>query len=152
AHTLMENRHGLCADFTIHDPIAEPEPKMALRQMKEHQELHQGVRVKTVGADKAYHRKEFVAGCRSRNIAPQVACKEGVKVAGLDGRTTGKESYRCSLRIRKRVEEIFGWIKTVGGLRRSRYRGKERTQAWGYFVAGTYNLLRIARLSMAMTR
>jgi hypothetical protein len=47
------------------------------------------------------------------------------------------------------VEEIFGWIKTVGGLRRSRYRGRERTQAWGYFVAGTYNLLRIARLELA---
>ena len=52
-------------------------------------------------------------------------------------------------RIRKRVEEIIGWIKTVGGLRRSRYRGTERTQAWGYFVAGTYNLLRMARLELA---
>ena len=51
--------------------------------------------------------------------------------------------------MRKRVEEIFGWIKTVGGLRRTRYRGTERTQAWGYFVAGTYNLLRMARLELA---
>ena len=70
----------------------------------------------------------------------------------MDGRTTRKESYRVSQRIRKRVEEIFGWVKTVGGLRRSRYRGKERTQAWGYFVAGTYNLLRIARRSLAGAR
>jgi hypothetical protein len=67
-------------------------------------------------------------------------------VPGLDGRTTRKGGYQTSQRIRKRVEEIFGWIKTVGGLRRSRYRGRERTQAWGYFVAGTYNLLRMARL------
>jgi transposase len=151
-HILMENRNGLCADFTIHDPIAEPEPVMALRQIQAHRKLHAGVRVKTVGADKAYHRKDFVAGCREQNIAPHVACKNGVSVAGLDGRTTAQESYRVSQRIRKRVEEIFGWIKTVGGLRRSRYRGKERTQAWGYFVAGTYNLLRMARLSLAGAR
>lgn len=148
-HILMENRNGLCADFTIHDPIAEAEPVMALRQAEAHQKLHQGVQVKTVGADKNYHRKDFVAGCRERNIAPHVACKEGLRVRGLDGRTTSKESYRVSQRIRKRVEEIFGWVKTVGGLRRSRYRGRERTQAWGYFVAGTYNLVRIARLSLA---
>ena len=151
-HILMENRNGLCADFTIHDPIAEPEPAMALRQVQAHQELHDGVRVKTVGADKAYHRKDFVAGCREQIIVPHVACKDGVNVAGLDRRTTSKGSYRVSQRIRKRVEEIFGWMKTIGGLRRSRYRGKERTQAWGYFVAGTYNLLRIARLSLAGAR
>ena len=82
-------------------------------------------------------------------MAPHVACKDGVSVAGLDGRTTARESYRIRQRIRQRVEEIFGWIKTVGGLRRSRYRGRERTQAWGYFVAGTYNVLRIARLELA---
>lgn len=151
-HILMENRNGLCADFTLHNPISEPEPVMALRQIQAHQKLHEGVRVKTVGADKAYHRKDFVAACREQGIAPHVACKDGVSVPGLDGRTTPKESYRVSQRIRKRVEEIFGWIKTVGGLRRSRYRGRERTQAWGYFVAGTYNLLRLARLELAGTQ
>ena len=79
----------------------------------------------------------------------KVACKDGVKLAGLDARTTAQSGYQTSQRIRKRVEEIFGWMKTVGGLRRSRYRGRERTQAWGYFVAGTYNLLRMARLELA---
>jgi transposase len=148
-HILMENRHGLCAEFTLHNPITEPEPAMAMRQVDEHQKLHQGVEVQTVGADKAYHRKDFVAACRARAIAPHVACKAGVNVVGLDGRTTGKRGYQTSQRIRKRVEEIFGWVKTVGGLRRSRYRGRERTQAWGYFVAGTYNLLRMARLELA---
>jgi hypothetical protein len=78
-----------------------------------------------------------------------VACKANVRVPGLDGRTTQKPGYQTSQRIRKRVEEIIGWIKTVGGLRRSRYRGQERTQAWAYFVAGTYNLLRLARLELA---
>lgn len=150
-HILMENRNGLCADFTIHDPIAAPEPLVALQQVAAHQKLHTGARVKTVGADKAYHRKDFVTACREQKLVPHVTCKNGVKVPGLDGRTTAQESYRISQRIRKRVEEIFGWIKTVGGLRRSRYRGRERTQAWGYFVAGTYNLLRIARLELART-
>jgi len=148
AHLLMENRHGLCADFTIHHPLSEPEPAMALRQLDEHTRRHEGTAPKTLGADKAYHQSEFVKGCRARRISPHVACKDGVKVAGLDGRTTGKAGYTLSQRIRKRVEEIIGWIKTVGGLRRSRYRGRERTQAWGYFVAGTYNLLRLARLAL----
>jgi transposase len=148
-HVLMENRHGLCADFTLHNPICESEPAMALRQMDEHAQLHEGVAPKTLGADKGYHRKDFVRGCREREIAPHPACKEGVSVPGLDARTTTEAGYQTSQRLRKRVEEIFGWIKTVGGLRRSRYRGRERTQAWGYFVAGTYNLLRMARLELA---
>jgi len=148
-HVLMENRHGLCAEFTIHNPIAESEPTMALRQLDAHTELHGGVAPATLGADKGYHRKDFVRGCRERQIAPHVACKDGVHTPGLDARTTQKSGYQTSLRIRKRVEEIFGWMKTVGGLRRSRYRGRERTQAWGYFVAGTYNLLRMARLELA---
>lgn len=149
AHLLMENRNGLCADFTVHNPITQPEPAMALRQLKEHVQLHEGVAPQTVGADKNYHQKDFIGGCRARKLSPHVACKETVKVTGLDRRTVGKAGYTISQRIRKRVEEIIGWIKTVGGLRRSRYRGRERTQAWGYFVAGTYNLLRLARLASA---
>ena len=149
AHALMENRNGLCADFTLHNPITGSEPVVALQQLDTRTELYPGVPVKTVGADKGYHQKGFVQGCRDRHIAPHVACKDKVSVAGLDGRTTRQPSYQVSLKIRKRVEEIFGWIKTVGGFRRSRYRGLERTQAWGYFVAGTYNLLRLARLGAA---
>lgn len=148
-HILMENRHGLCADFTLHHPITEPEPVVALRQLDEHRELHEGTAPATLGADKAYHQKAFVQGCRERALSPHVACKNGVSVSGLDGRTTARSGYQTSQRLRKRVEEIFGWMKTVGGLRRSRYRGRERTQAWGYFVASTYNLLRMARLEVA---
>ena len=87
AHLLMENRHGLCADFTLHNPIAEPEPSAALKQLDEHRKLHQGVTPASIGADKNYHRKDFVKGCRRRDIAPHVACKDNVKVDGLDGRT-----------------------------------------------------------------
>lgn len=142
-------RHGLCADFTLPNPITEPEPVMALRRVDEHQQLHPGVAVKTVGADKRSHRKDFVSACRERDIAPHAACKEGVIFAGLDARTTGRNGDQTSQLIRKRVEEIFGWMKTVDGFRHSRYRGRERTQAWGYFVAETYNLLRLARLELA---
>jgi transposase len=144
---LMENRHGLCAAITVHNPIAQDEPTVALAQVDEHRDLHRA-RIRTLGADKAYHQRKFVTGCRERKVSPHVALKDGVRVPGLDARTTTKAGYQTSKRIRKRVEEIFGWIKTVGGLRRTRYRGIERTQAWAYFVAGAYNLLRLAKLSL----
>jgi transposase len=146
---LMENRHGLCAAITVHNPIAHDEPTVALAQVDEHRELHEA-KITTLGGDKAYHQKKFVAGCREREVSPHAACKDRTQVDGLDGRTTGCAGYRTSQRIRKRVEEIFGWMKTVGGLRRSRYRGVERTQAWAYFVAGTYNLLRITNLGLSL--
>jgi transposase len=146
AHVLMENRHGLCAAITIHNPIEQPEPAVALEQADEVRELHEA-KVTTVGADKAYHQKGFVQGCRERGISPHVACKENQKVAGLDGRTTNSAGYATSQRLRKRVEEIFGWMKTVGGLRHTRYRGIERNQAWAYFVGSAYNLLRLAKLA-----
>jgi len=148
AQVLMENRNGLCAAITVHNPIAEDEPTVALAQVDEHRELHEA-KVTTVGGDKAYHQKKFVAGCREREIAPHVACKEQIAVEGLDGRTTRSSGYEVSQRLRKRVEEILGWMKTVGGMRRSRYRGVERTQAWVYLVASSYNLLRMAKLGLA---
>ncbi len=137
------------ADFTLHNPLEKSEPAVALQQLDGHKNLYEGVSPQTVGADKNYHQQKFVSGCRHREISPHVACKEGVHVAGLDGRTTGQPGYTISQCIRKRVEEIIGWIKTIGGLRRSRYRGIERTQAWGYFVAAAYNLARMARLALA---
>jgi Transposase DDE domain. len=119
---------------------------MALAQVQEHTQLHEA-RIKTLGADKAYHQKKFVSGCRERGIAPHAACKDSIRVEGLDGRTTQTSGYQKSERIRKRVEEIFGWMKTVGGLRRTRYRGISRTQAWAYFVGSAYNLLRMVKLA-----
>jgi transposase len=147
AQVLMENRHGLCAAITVHNPIAQDEPTIALAQVDQHRRLHAAV-VNTLGGDKAYHQRKFVEGCRQRGLSPHAACKTNLTVEGLDGRTTGKSGYQTSQRIRKRVEEIFGWMKTVGGLRRSRYRGIDRNQAWASMVAAAYNLLRMARLSL----
>jgi transposase len=146
-HVLMENRQGLCAGITVHNPIAAKEPVVALAQLDEHAQTFEGVEVKSVGADKGYHEKTFVAECRARAIAPHVACKAGVSTPGLDGRTTQAAGYQTSQRLRKRVEEVFGWMKTVGGFRRTRYRGIDRTQSWAYFVASAYNLLRMGRLA-----
>lgn len=146
---LMENRHGLCADITIHNPIAGQEPAVALEQLASHRKRHR-VRPKTVGGDKRYHEAGFVRGCRRAQIAPHVSEQANRQVAGLDGRTTKSRGYAVSVRVRKRVEEIFGWMKTVGGLRRTRYRGIERTQGWAYFVASAYNLVRMARLTTAV--
>ena len=76
-----------------------------------------------MGADKHDHNGPFVAGCRAEGIKPHVATIKDRKVAGLDGRTTGSPGYQISQTIRKRAEQIFGWMKTVGGMRRSRYCG-----------------------------
>ena len=146
---LMDNRHGLCAQIAIHNPIAEAEDRVALQQTDQHREVF-GVRPVTVGADKLYHQRAFVQGCRERGIRPHVAIKANLTMPGLDARTTAASGYQTSQRIRKRIEEIFGWMKTVGGLRRSRYRGIDRTQAWAYFVASAYNLLRMAKLTLAV--
>jgi transposase len=149
AQVLMENRHGLCAAIDVHNPIAQKEPQVALSQVEETTKLHEA-KVATVAGDKAYHQREFVRACREREIAPHVACKMNTRVPGLDRRTTKSAGYQKSQRIRKRVEEIFGWMKTVGGLRRSRYRGIDRTQAWAYFVGSAYNLLRLAKLGAVL--
>ena len=74
---------------------------------------------------------------------------KGRKVPGLDGRTTRSKGYKVSQTLRKRAEQIFGWMKTVGGMRRSRYRGAKRTDAACKWVVAALNLLRLAKLSLA---
>jgi hypothetical protein len=81
-------------------------------------------------------------------VAPHVAEIKDRQVEGLDGRTTTAKGYQTSQRIRKRIEEIFGWMKTTGGLRKTRYRGVERTHGCAQMVAATYNLVRMAKLAM----
>lgn len=106
-----------------------------------------GARRITVAGDKAYDTQEFVASCRALNVTPHVAQNERrPDGSALDPRTTGWPGYALSQRVRKRVEEIFGWMKTVGNFRRTRYRGAERTSFAAHLVAAAYNLLRIARL------
>ncbi len=119
---------------------------MALEQIDELQE--RGFQVKTMGADKGYHCEGFVRECLEREIKPHVAQQTGWKVKGLDGRTSRSKGYATSQVSRRRIEELFGWLKTVGGLRRSRYRGVERTHMAVQFCAGASNLLRMAKLAV----
>ncbi|MCX9158552.1 transposase, partial [Niveibacterium sp. 24ML] len=104
---------------------------------------------KTLGADKGYHVKDFVAHLREHRIKPHIARIDGRQTPGLDGRTTCSDGYKVSQRKRKRIEEIFGWLKTVGGMRKTRFIGQARTQIAAYLSAAAYNLLRIAKLQTA---
>jgi transposase len=148
AHALMENRHGLLIDFSITDATwAEPRTAEPLLDRRRKGRRCMG----TLGADKGYHTKAFVTLLRRRNIAPHIATIESRTTPGLDGRTTRHAGYGISQRKRKRIEEIFGWMKTVGGFRKTRFIGQTKTQLAAYMVGAAYNLLRIARLQMAAT-
>jgi IS5 family transposase len=105
-----------------------------------------GSRRITLGADKGYDTAEFVASCLSRSPHTSRVMRVAPGVPRSTAGTARHVGYALSQRVRKRVEEIFGWMKTVGGLRRTRYRGLDRTQLNAYLVAAAYNLLRIARL------
>jgi Transposase DDE domain len=146
-HAVMENRHGFCISFELTPSVGVTESQMALEQLK-HLEA-EGFCPTSVGADKNYHNGPFVAGCRAEGIKPHVATIKDRKVAGLDGRTTGSPGYKISQIIRKGAEQIFGWMKTVGGMRRSRYCGAERTDAACKWVVAALNLLRLAKLSVS---
>ena len=146
-HTLMENRHGLVIDFEVTTATGTAEREAAIRQVDEAKQ--RGFRPETLGGDKNYDTKTFVAEMRERDVTPHVAQNTSGRRSAIDGRTTRHVGYAISQRIRKRVEEIFGWMKTVGGFRRTRFRGLERTGLAGYLVAAAYNLVRIARLTAA---
>jgi len=147
AHALMENRNGLLVDLRVTEAFGTTERDAALAMLDE--ALPGSGRI-TVAGDKGFDTKDFVQGCRQRNVTPHVA-QNITKHRGsaIDGRTTGQVGYPISQRIRKRVEEIFGWCKTVGNFRKTRYRGRERNQLAAYFVGAAYNLLRVARLTGA---
>lgn len=146
AHALMENRNGMLIDLRIAEASGTAERRVALEMIDDNL---RGKRRITLGADKGYHTRDFIEGCRERSVTPHLANKD--KHSGLDGRTTHKLGYRISQRIRKRVEEIFGWTKTVGAFRRTRFRGSQRTQLAAYLVGAAYNLVRMAKLVAAPT-
>lgn len=146
-HAVMENRNGLCVHIMATPSVGKTEPDAALEQLDELAEL--GYEIKTVGADKNYHTERFVTGCRERNIQPHVAIFSGRSTEGLEEATAKTEGYLTSQVIRRRIEEIFGWVKTIGGMRKSRYRGTARTHMALQMVAATSNLLRMAKLATA---
>jgi len=143
-HVLTENRNGLVVEVEVTEATgtAEGEAGLALlgRQRRR--------RRRTVGADKGYDTKGFVAGCRTLGVTPQVAKHTNKRRSAIDGRVTGHRGYGISQRKRKRVEEIFGWIKTVGGGRKLRYLGVARNQLWAELTVVAYNLVRMARLAL----
>ncbi len=143
-HALMDNRNGLLVDFQVTTATGTAERDMAVRQVAEARQ--RGFRPKTVGADKNYDTRDCVAQLRQCQVTPHVAQNTTGRRSAIDGRTTRHLGYAISQRVRQRVEEIFGWMKTVGGLRRTRFRGLERTHFAGYLVAAAYNLVRVARL------
>ena len=144
ANALAENRNCLPIDIQVEPADGRAERRAAVAMADERLA---GSRRITLGGDKGYDTRDFVASCRELKITPHVA--QNIARPGgsaLDTRTTRHPGYAVSQWIRKRIEETFGWMKTIGGLRKARYRGCRRVQMHVYFVAATYNLLRIARL------
>jgi transposase len=139
-HVLMENRSGMVVDVETTQATGTAEVEAALRLL----DAVGGDRRLTVGGDKLYDQQPFVDGCRIRTITPHVARKR--KGSAIDGRTTRHAGYAVSQTIRKRVEEIFGWAKTVGGLRKLRFQGVRRAGLWTTLVAAVFNLVRMATL------
>jgi IS5 family transposase len=145
-HALMENRHGLLVGFRMTEATGTAERDVTpelLRQARE-----RGFHPKTIGGDKNYDTRDCVADIRGCGVTPHVAQNTSGRRSAIDGRTTRHPGYAISQRIRKRVEEIFGWMKTVGGFRRTRFRGLDRTSLAGYLVATAYNLVRLSRLEL----
>ncbi len=139
----MENRHGLILDLLLTRATGRCEREAALELLDR---LERGGRRCTLGADKAYDTREFVAGLRERKVTPHVAQNTSRRRSAIDGRTTRHPGYAASQRLRKLVEEIFGWVKTVGGSRKLRFVGLAKNQLWAGFTAVAYNLVRLANL------
>jgi len=148
AHALMENRYGLLIDVAVTSATL-PELRAAAPLLDLRRQARQNM--STLGADKGYHNKAFVKLLRQRHVAPHIAQIEDHITPGLDARTTCRKGYAVSQQTRKRLEEIFSWMKTVGGFRKTRFIGQIKTQLAAYMVGAAYNLLRIARLQLAPT-
>jgi len=138
-HVLMENRNGLVVDVAVTQATGTAERDSALGMLGQ----VPGSRRVTVGADKGYDTRDLVTRCRTMEVTPHVARRA---TSILDGRTTRHPGYSVSQRIRKRVEEIFGWAKTVAGARKLRYKGVARNRLWWELTAAAYNLLRMAKI------
>jgi transposase len=142
-HVLMENRHGLIVSPRLTTATGTAEREAAEDLVGNLRGRH---RI-TVGADKAYDTQDFVQSLRTLKASPHVAQNCKGRESAIDGRTTRHPGYAVSQRLRKRVEEIFGWIKTVGNLRKTRHRGQERVGWMFTFTAAAYNLVRIRNLT-----
>lgn len=142
-HILMDNRHGLATDVKLTQATGLAERDAALDMMIE----RRGTKRRTLGADKGYDVREFVEWLRAIKVTPHIAAKKA-SYTMIDGRTTRHPGYSLSQRRRKRVEEIMGWLKTVGLMRKARHRGVPRVGWMFTFAAAAYNLVRIRNLTL----
>jgi len=141
-HVVMENRNGFAVDGKITKATGTAERDAALEMLAG---IAESKHV-TVGADKAYDTHNFVEKTRAMNVTPHVTQNTNGRSSAIDGRTTRHEGYAVSLRCRARIEEIFGWLKTVGGQRKTRYRG-EPLVGWMFELSlAAYNLVRMRNL------
>ena len=147
-HVLMENRHGLAVDATLTHATGTAEREATLTMLDRREGRH---RI-TLGADKAYDASPFIGDLRARRVTPHIAVNRTVSKLGkirktaIDGRTTRHPGHAISLRCRKRIEEIFGWIKAQAGFAGVKVRGKPRADATFTLAVAAYNLIRIPKL------
>jgi transposase len=142
-HALMENRSGLIVDTRLTRVSGHAERLAALDMIQGFADRPSAI---TLGGDKGYDAADFVEELRTINVRPHVAQNTSGRRSAIDGRTTHHPGYAASQRIRKRIEEAFGWMKTVGGLRKTKLRGLPRVD-WAFsFIAAAYNLVRAPKL------
>jgi transposase len=141
-HTLIENRHGLIVDLELTQASGTAEREAGLRLLGKQRGRRSGRM--SVAADKGYDVADFVAGARELGVTPHVAAKD--RFSAIDGRTTRHGSYAVSQRRRKLIEEGYGWMKDIGGLRKLRHRGKAKVAAIFTFTCAAYNLVRLRSL------
>src|SRR5438094_5390378 len=142
-HVLMENRNGLAVDGCVRRASGHAERAAALELLGA-RDRGAGV---TLGADKGYDTRDFVAAVRDLGVTPHVAQHTTHRASAIDGRTTRHPGYAVSQQKRKRVEEIFGWLKTVALFRKLHHRGVRRVGWLFTFAAAVYNLVRLRTLT-----
>lgn len=147
-HTLMENRSGLIVKTAVTPATGTGEREAAKKMV---QQLPRTSRRITLGGDKGYDTKEFVNELRTLNVTPHVTQNTSNRKSAIDGRTTSHPGYAISQKIRKRIEEGFGWMKTVGRLRKTMYRGVDKIAMQLDLHAVAYNLVRMANLGLGAT-
>jgi IS5 family transposase len=139
----MENRAGLLVDAALTEADGHAERVAALHMIEPHADRPNAI---TLGGDKGFDSADFVNEMRSMNVTPHVAQNPSNRRSAIDGRTTRHPGYAVSQRIRKRIEEAFGWIKTVAGQDKTRFRGVARVGFAFTFAAAAYNLIRLPKL------
>ena len=144
-HALMENRNGLIVDVIATHATGTAERDAAAIMVAD----VQGTKRITVGGDKGYDTKDFVQVLRDNNATPHVAQNNKNRSSAIDGRTTRHDGYKMSIKTRKRIEETFGWIKVIGNLRKTRYKGVEKVDWYFTLTAAAYNLVRMRKLGVA---